>query len=193
MMYRALGLLTIGICFLLMLGCGITAKQEWSENYALMEGVRATNLKMIDGNIRTYAKTEFSEGEQATFDVTPSTQAVVIFPEKKVVRRVVVHSKNLKKFNVYADKGNEDWQIIKEVKNVTVTPIDLSVNAPFPTNKVRIRVLGTTDDTPLRRGGRRRAPGEIYEIELYGYKSGAEERAEKAEDQREKELDQQLR
>ena len=59
-------------------------------------------------------------------------------------------------------------------------PIDLSVNAPFPTDKIRVRVLGTTDDAALRRGqrrrnfwasGNRRAPAKIYEIELYGYQA----------------------
>ena len=62
-------------------------------------------------------------------------------PERKVIRRVVIHSDNLKKFTVYADKGSEDWQVVEEVNNVTSNPIDLSVNAPFPTDKIRIRVI----------------------------------------------------
>jgi hypothetical protein len=182
MMDRYLGLLSICLCFLFMLGCGIVAKQEWSENYASMAGVRATNAKMIDGNIRTFGETAFREGSQDTFGPAPTSQAVVLLPDRKVIRRVVIHSDNLKKFTVYADKGNEDWQIIKEINNVTSNPIELSVNAPFLTDKIRIRVLGTTDDAALRRGqrrrnfwasGNRRAAAKIYEIELYGYQSAA--------------------
>ena len=205
-MDRYLGLLSICLCFLFVLGCALVAKQEWSENYASITGVRATNAKMIDGNIRTFGETAFREGsEQDTFGPAPTSQAVVMLPERKVVRRVVIHSDNLKKFTVYAGKGSEDWEIIKEVNNVTSNPIDLSVNAPFPTDKIRIRVLGTTDDASLRRGqrrrnfwasGNRRAPAKIYEIELYGYQSATAADAEdvvESKDQSEAELDQLLK
>ena len=200
-MNRYLGLLSICLCFLFVLGCGIVAKQEWSENYTSIEGVRATNAKMIDGNTRTFGETAFREGAQETFGAAPSSQAIVMLPERRMIRRVVIHSDNLKKFNIYADKGSEDWQIIKEVNNVASNPIDLSVNAPFPTDKIRIRVLGTTDDAALRRGqrrrnfwasGNRRAPAKIYEIELYGYQSATAARPKESEDQRETQLDQLL-
>ena len=204
-MDRYLGLLSICLCFLFVLGCAIVAKQEWSENYTSITGVRATNAKMIDGNIRTFGETAFREGsEQDTFGPAPTSQAIVMLPERKVIRRVVIHSDNLKKFTVYAAKGSEDWEIIKEVNNVTSNPIDLSVNAPFPTDKIRIRVLGTTDDASLRRGqrrrnfwasGNRRAPAKIYEIELYGYQSATAADAEdvvESKDQSEAELDQLL-
>ena len=205
-MGRYLGLLAICSYFLFMLGCAIVAKQEWSENYASIEGVRATNARMIDGNIRTFGETAFREGaEQDTFGPAPTSQAIVMLPERKVIRRVVIHSDNLKKFTVYADKGSEDWEIIKEVNNVTSNPMDLSVNAPFPTDKIRVRVLGTTDDASLRRGqrrrnfwasGNRRAPAKIYEIELYGYQSATAADAEEpmgSQDQSEVGLDQLLK
>ena len=202
-MDRYLGLLSICLCFLVMVGCGIVAKQEWSENYASMTGVRATNAKMIDGNIRTFGETAFREGTQDTFGPAPTSQAVVLLPDRKVIRRVVIHSDNLKKFTVYADKGNEDWQIIKEINNVTSNPIELSVNAPFLTDKIRLRVLGTTDDAALRRGqrrrnfwasGNRRAAAKIYEIELYGYQAATgAAKAEESGDQSEDELDQLLK
>ncbi len=203
-MSRGLWLLFICFYWLSLFGCGIVAKQEWSENYALMDGVSATHSRMIDGNIRTFGETAFREGSQDSYGPAPSSQAVVMFPERKMIRRVVIHSDNLKKFTVYADKGTEDWEIIKEVNNVKSSPIDLFVNATFPTDKIRIRVLGTTDDAALRRGQRRqnfwassnrRAPAKIYEIELYGYQAatvaGAD--AEDTEDQREAELDQLLK
>lgn len=200
-MGRYLGLLSTYLYLLFILGCGIVGKQEWSDNYASIEGVRATNARMIDGNIRTFGETAFREGSQDNFGPAPTSQAIVMLPERKVIRRVVIHSDNLKKFTVYADKGSEDWQVIKEVNNVTSSPIDLSVNAPFPTDKIRLRVLGTTDDAALRRGqrrrnfwasGNRRAPAKIYEIELYGYQSATAADAEEpmgSQDQSEAELD----
>ena len=204
-MNRNLWLLPICVYFFALLGCAIVAKQEWSENYASVTGVRATNTRMIDGNIRTFGETAFREGSQDSFGPAPTSQAVVMLPERKVIRRVVIHSDNLKKFTVYADRGTEDWEIVKEVNNVTSSPIDLSVNAPFPTDKIRIRVLGTTDDAALRRGqrrrnfwasGNRRAPAKIYEIELYGYQSATAADAEEpmgSQDQSEAELDQLLK
>ena len=204
-MNRYLGLLSICLYFSALLGCAIIAKQEWSENYASITGVRATNARMIDGNTRTFGETAFREGSQDNFGPAPTSQAIVMLPERKVIRRVVIHSDNLKKFTVSADKGSEDWEVIKEVNNVTSNPIDLSVNAPFPTDKIRVRVLGTTDDASLRRGqrrrnfwasGNRRAPAKIYEIELYGYQSvkvaGAGD-AENPKGQSEAELDQLLK
>lgn len=200
-MNRYLGLF-ICLYFFSLLGCGIVTEQEWSKNYASIQGVRATNAKMIDGNTRTFGETAFREGSQDSFGPSPSSQAVVMLPERKVIRRVVIHSDNLKKFTIYADKGTEDWEIIKEVNNVTTNPIDLSVNAPFPTDKIRVRVLGTTDDASLRRGqrrrnfwasGNRRAPAKIYEIELYGYQSATAAHTGESEDQREAQLDQLLK
>ena len=205
-MNRYLWVLPICLYFFALFGCALVAKQEWSENYASITGVRATHARMIDGNVRTFGETAFREGsEQNTYGPAPTSHAVVMLPERKVIRRVVIHSDNLKKFTVYADKGSEDWEIIKEVNNVTSNPIDLSVNAPFPTDKIRIRVLGTTDDASLRRGqrrrdfwasGNRRAPGKIYEIELYGYQSATAADAEEpmgSQDQSEAELDQLLK
>ena len=197
-MNRDLWLLPICLYSLALLGCGIVAEQEWSQNYASVAGVSATNAKMIDGNIRTFGETAFREGSQDTFGISPTSQAVVMLPESKVIRRVVIHSDNLKKFTVYLDKGSEDWRVVKEVNNVTSNPIDLLVNAPFPTDKVRIRVLGTTDDAALRSGqrrrnfwasGNRRAPAKIYEIELYGYQLTTVAGVEEAEDRQESELD----
>ena len=204
-MNRYLGLLSVCLYLLSLFGCALVAKQEWSENYAAIEGVRATNARMIDGNIRTFGETASREGSQDGFGPAPTSQAIVMLPERKVIRRVVIHSDNLKKFTIYADKGNEDWEIIKEVNNVTSNPIDLSVNAPFLTDKIRVRVIGTTDDAALRRGqrrrnfwasGNRRAPAKIYEIELYGYQSATAADAEEpmgSQDQSEAELDQLLK
>lgn len=205
-MYRSFGLLAIFVCLLFTLGCSLAAKQEWSENYAKMEGVRATSPQMIDGNVRTFGETAFPEGGQGFYGTSPASEAIVTFPEKKVVRRVVIHAQNLKTFDVFADKGGGDWRVIKEVKSVQPSPMDLSVSAPFPTDRIRVRVLTTTDDALVRRreqartggfgrfsGANRRAAGKIYEIAVYGYKAAGEVSAQSAEAQREKELDELLK
>lgn len=208
MIYQFMGLVLLLICFSGMLtGCStLFSEQEWSENYALTEGVRASSPQMIDGKLNTIGETTFPEGSQGFYGANPASEVVITLPEKKVIRRIVVHSDNLTEFDIHADKGSiaveTDWQLIKEIKSVKKNPIQISLLIPFPTDRIRLRVLGTKDDALLsrqqrarsggRRGwgsGNRRAVGKIREIELYGYKSTEEMAEEKATDQREKDLD----
>jgi len=200
-MYRFIPILLVCLT-----GCNIASKlvskQELSENYALMEGVRATTPEMIDGNLRTVGEAALPEGAEGAFGMSPATEALITLPEKKVISRMVIHSKNLKQFDVWADKGNSDWVVLKEVKGTKTNPIVLSgLRAHFPTDRIRIRVLGTTDDAELRRRerarggfqtvgfGYSRAPGKFYEIELYGYRSSEDAEMKQEVEKREQELD----
>ena len=46
---------------LLIIGCGaIFSVQEWSDNYALMDGVQSTSPQMIDGNLETIGEAAFT-------------------------------------------------------------------------------------------------------------------------------------
>ena len=201
MMYRFVPLLLVCLT-----SCSVASKlvskQELSENYALMEGVRATTPEMIDGNLNTVGEAALPEGAEGAFAMAPATEAVITLPEKKVISRIVIHSKNLKEFDVWADRGNSDWVALKEIRSAKSNPIVLSgFRAHFPTDRIRIRVLGTTDDAELRRReraqggfqvvgfGYRRAPGKLYEIELYGYKSAEDTELKREEEEREQELD----
>lgn len=195
------------ICFsVIMVGCSaLFSQQEWSENYALLEGTTATSPQMIDGNINTIGETSFPTSAGAAFGSNPSSEVIVTLPEEKVIRRIVIHSDNIKSFDIFADKGgiivDTDWRPIKEVKGVQANPIEIPVLVPFPTKRIRIRVLTTTDDANLKRrqralsggfrtlGENRRAKGKIKEIELYGYKTVEKTKVDSASENREKELD----
>ena len=201
--------LLLFICILGISSCSkVISKQEWSENYALMDGVKSTSPEMIDGNLKTLGKTLFPV-EQNLYGGSPSSDVVITLPKKRKISRIVIHSQNLKTFDVLADKGGGtgdriDWKLVGEVKSVQKNLVDLSLGGTFPTDRIRVRVLSTSDDAELRRrhrartgGGRghgahRRAAGEIFEVELYGYQSAeeiAEKEAEDILDSREKELD----
>ena len=210
-MCRLFAILLVLICSISMISCSaLISKQEWSDNYTQIEGVRATSPEMIDGNPRTVGETTFPEGAQGVYGASPASEAIITFPEKMMFRRIVIHSDNLKTFDVFADKGGSsikgiDWQLVKEVKAAKSNPIDLSLPVAFPTDKIRVRVLNTSDDAALRRKERarsggfnrgsrnRRAVGKIFEIELYGYKSTKESAEKKETDQREQELDELLK
>ena len=185
-----------------LIGCSaLFSEQEWSENYALMEGVQSTTPQAIDGKVSTIGEAVFPAEVAA---MSPASEVVITLPEKKLIRRIVVHSDNLLEFDIHMDKGsltsNRDWTLIKEVKSVKGNPIQLSILAPFPTNRVRLRVLETKDDAlktrefrsrmpGYRRMSNRRAAGKVREIELYGYKTAEQVEAEEASESREKELD----
>lgn len=194
------------ICLIFMTGCSaLFSEQEWSENYAVMEGVQSTVPQAIDGKLNTVGETTFPASTEGFMGANAASQVVITLPEKKVIRRIVIHSDNLSSFDIYADKGSiavdADWQLIKDVKSVKQSPIQISLLIPFPTDRIRLRVLGTKDDALLNRQRRarsggfrgwdanRRAAAKIREIELYGYKTAKQVEAEEATDKREKELD----
>ncbi len=207
MIYRFTVLFALfGLVSVVLTGCSaLFSEQEWSENYALMEGVQSTVPQAIDGKLNTMGETTFPTGMEGFMGANAASQVVITLPEKKVIRRIVIHSDNLSQFDVYADKGsitaNEDWQLIKDVKSVKEHPIKVSLLVPFPTDRIRLRVLGTKDDALLNRQRRarsggfrgwdanRRAAAKIREIELYGYKTAEQVEEEQATDKREKELD----
>jgi hypothetical protein len=195
------------ICFsVIMIGCSaLFSQQEWSDNYSLLEGTSATSPQMIDGNLNTIGETTFPAGTDTAFGSNPASEVIITLPEKKVIRRIVIYSDTLKTFDIFADQGSisveQDWKLIKEVKSVKSSLIEIPVLVPIPTNRIRLRVLSTTDDAGLKRsqrarsGGRnqfgqnRRAQAKIKEIELYGYKTVEQTKVSKVTESREKELD----
>lgn len=150
--------LFIAFC-LLTAGCSVLfSEQEWSENYALLDGTQSTSLQMIDGNTQTFGVANSYNQSSSIPTSNSSPEVVITLPEKKVIRRIVIYSDNIKKYNLYADKGgsaisNTDWQLIKEEKSVKSTQgkIVIPVLYSFPTDKIRLVVLRTTDDTALTR------------------------------------------
>ena len=151
-------LLILLFCFcVLTAGCSaLLSQQEWSENYVLLDGVHSTNTQMTDGDLNTVGITDTSDISRTRVGTPSSSPEVVItLPEKKVIRRIVIHSDNIKKFNIYADKGGSalsktDWQLIKEEESVSSGPIVVPVLHTFPTDKVRLVILGTIDDGALK-------------------------------------------
>ena len=145
----------------------VAARQQWSENYALLPGVEATDPRMIDGDLRT-------SGETVADSFYP--KAVVKLPEPKMIYKIVIYSPNLQTFSIWADRGN-GWEQIKEIKSVKGNPI--TVMTSVRTDKIMISVSaiksGRLDRKMIRRrGGRKGEQAIIQEIELYGFASPEE-------------------
>lgn len=153
------------------MGKSIVGKQQWSENYARMKGVEATAPEMIDGSLSSIGETQTPMGAGSR-GATEFTEAVVKLPEKKTIRRIVVHTPNMQNFSVYATGDTEDsWKPLGEVKNNREKAVEFNVSAA--TNQILLRVRKTSDDevVPGGRGSRkqlRRGKGKIQEIEIYG-------------------------
>lgn len=157
MIHRLNTLLLVFCVSVILSGCSVLfSEQEWSENYALLGGTRSSSSKMIDGDLNTIGEAGTSKGLNLSVGLTPAPEVIITLPERKIIRRIVIHSENIKKFNIYADKGGNaisttDWKLIKEAQSVKSNTIILPIMYSFPTDKIRLVVLGTTDDAALTR------------------------------------------
>ncbi len=201
MNHRIIGFVTLLFLAVVFIGCSaLFSVQEWSENYAMMEGVQSTTPQAIDGNLNTIGDAIFP-GDAV--GMSPASEVVITLPEKKKIRRIVVHTDNVVEFDVYVAKDSiatdRNWTLIKEIKKAP-NPVTVSVLTPYPTDRVRLRVIKTSDDATksrefsarnigFRRASNRRSVGKFREIELYGYKTSDQVAAEKTTDTQEKELD----
>ncbi len=157
MYFKFIAILSL-VCFVvIMSGCStLLSQQEWSENYALLDGTQTTNIEMIDGDINTVGVVSSPNKSQSSVGRTPAPEVIVNLPEKKIVRKIVIHSDNIKNFVLYVDKGSSavsdtDWKMIKTVQRVKSNPIVIPILYSFPTDRIRLSVLGTTDDAALTR------------------------------------------
>ena len=212
------------ICFLLIvcsvmitIGCSILlTEQEWSDNYALLDGAHSTIPEMIDGDLTTVGKTLPPTGPGRLYGSSNATEVIITLPEKKFIRKIIINSENIKKFVLYADMGgtihsDTDWQRVKESEIIKTNPIVIPYLYTSPVSKFRLVILGTSDDVTLSRQAkaqfmveqdqnnrngsqqnrsfqRRRNPARISEIEIYGYKSATETAATKSDPQPDVEL-----
>lgn len=161
----------------------IFKKYEWSENYARDKGVESTSPEVIDGFMSTSGKLAFpaSIHSDTIIGSIPSAEVIITLPEKKSIKKIVIHSDALRDFGVLAFiEGENQWKLIKEYKNNSVK--EIIVRTSVVTDKVKIRAYGKAkfdgyvygfahSDTEFYalQKAKISAP-EIREIELYGYK-----------------------
>lgn len=152
-------LLLLCLC-VFVVGCSLLfSGQEWSDNYALLDGTKSTSSKAFDGNMETVGHAKRVKKNRAVR--SGPAELVVILPEKKVIRKIVIHSDNLKKFRLYVDIGgtllkDTDWKLIVEEQSVKKGVAVVPISYLHATDKVKLVPVGTTA---------------IREMEIYGYKT----------------------
>ncbi|MEK7398939.1 MAG: hypothetical protein AAB116_18550 [Candidatus Poribacteria bacterium] len=165
--YGSLSLILLIFAFT---GCANFGKlfvpQQLSENYALLPGVESDAPEAVDGDLNT---------------ISNNTRIVISLPEKKSIRRIVIHNTNISNFILYEYKGKEgDWKIISSFKGNNQAKI--VVNTQVITDKIRIFISDTRgskfvgpgvikDDNGFNRrvDSQLDSPPETQEIELYGF------------------------
>ena len=175
-------------------GCNLA--QKWSENYALLPGVTASDPAIIDGKPETIGQSQRKKGSGSVVtDLDIPSEAIVYLPEKKSVYRIVIHSTNLEEFELMAYNSRGEWDKIYDRRSNKDAIIDIRLNKVVMTTGIKLIVHQTTEDAARRREnvqirrenveikegqvrrGRYRyyitgpttALAKIAEIELYGY------------------------
>ena len=155
-------------------------EQEWSENYALADGVRCTSPEMIDGDVNTVGEAAFPEGVRGrtVYGAFPNAEVEITLPEKKSIRKIVIRSDDLKSFDVLASAGRDDWKLITEFDNNKET--DITIRTSVVTDRIKIRARGKASFDGTKRSvvqgalmttrSASIAEPEIREVELYGFK-----------------------
>lgn len=138
--------------------------QDWSENYARMEGTTCSTPEMIDGDMDTVGRSRRHE-------------IIITLPELKSIHRIVIRGTNIEDFILDASTGSKgNWKRVTKLKNNRLDTIDIRVSVI--TNELRFRIGGTHDDKRMARvpsnvPGRmmkqiKRGDVLVKELELYG-------------------------
>ncbi len=179
---------------LMMSAC--TLGQQWSQNYAIMPGVKSNVPAIIDGNFETVGQSQAKKSSgDLVVDMKLPSEAIIYLPNKKTIFRVVIYSSNLQDFQLMALDSMGEWDKIHEQRSNKAPIIDIRLKRSVTTNGVKLVVRKTADDAArkrknlklerenevtadgkVRRGrqvyklyGPLKAPAKIAEMELYGY------------------------
>ena len=127
------------IASMMMMGsCATVIGQKWSENYARQPGTQSTTPAVIDGDLNTAAPILLKIHPQKTYGYPPA-ETEISLPESKVIRRIVVHSNELKDFQLWAyDAETDGWKLIQQVKGGGKSRIE--VRTDVQTQRIKLKV-----------------------------------------------------
>ncbi|MCZ6675826.1 MAG: hypothetical protein O7E52_01120 [Candidatus Poribacteria bacterium] len=124
-----------------MAGCAAIIGQRWSENYARQPATRSTTPAVIDGDLTTDAPLMLNIHPEKTY-TNPSAETEITLPKPKVIRRIVVHSNELKDFQLWAyDAETNQWQFIRQVKGGGKSKIEVPVNVQTQRIKLKVNTI----------------------------------------------------
>lgn len=136
------------LCFVLLICLSLSScvlSTQWSDNFALStHGTEATDPLLNDGDLNTIA-TAWMKDQKRVFALK--------FPTTAPVRKIVIHNKNLFRFDVeYWDSEAWEWKQAhavrqrRNIKNERAQQTYTIDQLNFETNMIRIMVSRTVDD-----------------------------------------------
>lgn len=159
-------IILIVLPIVLLSGCSsMFVSQQLSENYVTSQDVKSDSPEAIDGNLNT---------------ISNNTRIHIYLPEKKSIRKIVIHSPNISNFILYESIGGEgQWRVIKSIRGNKQNPIEIPTQVT--TNAIRIFITDTKAGRFADPGALKDVDGnvnifsrkvdalpQIQEIELYG-------------------------
>ena len=129
--------LCIGLFFLYLTGCRLILEQEWGPNLAQ----EATSLEpnLTDGNLGTKAAIPLRLTNLHKLSGYPPAEIIIQLKSAKEIRRIIVHSQDLKDFQVWAyNQAERDWQPIALVKSHQ--PPSSTIKVKAKTDRIKIKV-----------------------------------------------------
>jgi hypothetical protein len=122
-------------------GCAAIIGQKWSENYARQPGAQSPTPAVIDGDLKTAAPLRLKIQPQKMYGYPPA-ETEISLPESKVIRRIVVHSNELKDFQLWAYEAETDqWKLIRQVKGGGESKIEIRTNVQTQRIKLKVNTI----------------------------------------------------
>ena len=129
--------LCIGLFLLYLTSCRLIIEQKWGPNLAQ----EATSLvpDLIDGNLGTKAPIPLRLTDLHKLSGYPPAEIVIRLKSVKEIRHIIVHSQDLKDFQIWAYNGTEgNWQPIALMKSHQPPSSTITVKAK--TDRIKIKV-----------------------------------------------------
>lgn len=170
-------------------GCSVIIPRSdytWSENYALDEnGGRCSIPEMNDGDLKTSGRIGLrpvgtltdTAGVASVYDTELKihSKVSVKFRQKQSIDKIVIHAINLDYFDLYWQDDNDDWRLLKSVRNNRKNPVIIHAHAV--TDAILIKAKPQKPLKPVKtilRDPKKpfeiQMEAQIAEIEVYGKK-----------------------
>ncbi|MBI1925369.1 hypothetical protein HYR99_14095 [Candidatus Poribacteria bacterium] len=122
-------------------GCAAIIGQKWSENYARQPGAQSPTPAVIDGDLKTAAPLRLKIQPQKMYGYPPA-EIEISLPESKVIRRIVVHSNELKDFQLWAyDAETDQWKLIRQVNGGGESKIEIRTDVQTQRIKLKVNTI----------------------------------------------------
>ena len=138
------------VTLILLSGCGVIVPQP-NVNLALMPGTLAVHPSWVDGDPRSGGLSErtIAIDETPRFE-SPPTEAVVLFPTERTIRKIVIHSDEIMALDLYFETASNGWELNSKYAGLIGPKLVLNPIGLVRASGVKIRVTEGINDRAQR-------------------------------------------